>query len=110
MKKFTIGTVIVGFIALVAGIFALTIGGNVIATASGWHKESASKNAVNYIREMQMDAKGFSCGNQDTDGDGYVSCSFNMNDGSRVNLECAGWSLVGTSGCRDKNKMNFWGR
>lgn len=69
----------------------------------GWNKSEAEEHARTWAKETQVDLKSVSCNGVDTDGDGYVSCSFHF-EGVTVpsTFECAGWTLLKVhSGCRE---------
>lgn len=67
----------------------------------GWNKEAAEDNAHAWAKEVGIDASNVVCGSADTDGDGYVSCTFHVGEDIRT-FECAGWTLVMPhSGCRE---------
>ena len=72
---------------------------------TGAHKGVAEDEAKEWAKELDMDLKSVSCVAKDTDGDGYVSCTLMMGDGSTKAVECAGARGDGTwirnSGCRD---------
>jgi len=66
---------------------------------TGAHKDVAQEQAHKYAQEMGIDLAHVSCVRQDTDGDGYVSCSLKDAAGETMSLECAGaWNL--NAGCR----------
>jgi len=73
---------------------------------TGAHKGVAEEEAQKWATELGMEYKNVSCVAKDTDGDGYVSCTFLMEDGVTTKaVECAGARGGGTwirnSGCRD---------
>lgn len=73
---------------------------------TGAHKPEAENQAGIYAKELGIEVKAVSCVKQDTDGDGYVSCTLKLDDaGTTKQVECAGaWNL--NEGCRDpKIKM-----
>ena len=110
MTKFWIGLTL--FLTLTVGGSAL-VGTDKIGQISGLHKWHAMKEISTYLQEMNIKSKGHTCTNQDTDGDGYVSCSIELfaQDGSRCpvarELDCAKWTLIGKSGCKAKNKLEM---
>jgi hypothetical protein len=69
---------------------------------TGQNKEAAENNARSFAKELGMDLKGLSCNKHDTDGDGYVSCTFSFDNGSVKTFECAGVNLIqNNEGCRE---------
>jgi len=73
---------------------------------TGAHKGEAESQAATYAKEMDYDVKATSCVRQDTDGDGYVSCTIRLADDTTLNVECAGAYNL-NSGCREpKINMN----
>lgn len=90
-------------LVVIGGIVAVSCGG-----AMGWNKEDAEKNAQAFVRELDLDVERYMCNGNDTDNDGYVSCTFKMKDGSTRQYECAGWSWF-NDGCREP-KLTINGR
>lgn len=69
---------------------------------TGAHKARAEANAKAWSRQMGIGASTFQCVRKDTDGDGYVSCTFVMPDQSIRTMECAGEHFwVRNEGCRE---------
>jgi len=68
------------------------------AKSTGGDHHSAEKEFVKWSREMKLETSGHSCNNHDSDGDGYVSCSYMLN-GEPHTIECAA-SFNMQSGCR----------
>ncbi len=68
---------------------------------TGAHKAEAEKQAEIYAKELGIEIVAVSCVKQDTDGDGYVSCTLKLDEaGTTKQVECAGaWNL--NEGCRD---------
>lgn len=64
----------------------------------GWHNEAAEQHAQDWADKVGVEL--LDCGGSDNDGDGYVSCTFRVND-SIETFECAGWTwLTPHDGCR----------
>lgn len=83
-------------ITLIASILFLTGCPNL----TGAHKTKAQESAKIWAQELGMEYKSVVCNKQDTDGDGYVSCTFMLEEDKRTQVECAGaWTL--NEGCRD---------
>jgi len=78
---------------LLTGCFNLT----------GANKDAAEANARTFAKDLGMDLKGVTCNKHDTDGDGYVSCTFSFKDSATVRtFECAGKNIIqDNSGCRE---------
>jgi len=91
--------VVLAFVAIAVSAF----GG-----ACGLNKKYADRNAERFIIQLGLDVKGVQCNGNDTDNDGYVSCTFAMADGSIKQFECAGWSYI-NEGCREP-KLNIQNR
>lgn len=75
-----------------------------IAAAVGFSKcnggdhKSAEREFKKWAKELRLKYDGESCNNHDSDGDGYVSCTYTV-DGEARTVECAGsWTMQ--SGCR----------
>lgn len=68
------------------------------AKSTGGDHHSAEKEFVKWSKEMKLETTGHSCDNHDSDGDGYVSCSYMLN-GEPHTIECAA-SFNMQSGCR----------
>lgn len=69
-----------------------------LAGNTGPSKAEAEKQAKRWAKEMGINVKKISCNGSDSDGDGYVSCSFNV-DGVVATYECAGAYNL-NNGCR----------
>lgn len=87
--------IVVAIIAILGGIAFKACNGNF------GHRDQneATSNANRFIQEMGMEVERVSCVGVDSDGDGYVSCTFKMKDGTMQPYECAGWSWSG-EGCK----------
>lgn len=71
------------------------------ANLLGWNKTAAEENGRAWAVDVGLDAQAVVCNGQDSDGDGYVSCTFHVADSVQM-YECAGWTLVMPhSGCRE---------
>ena len=80
-------------IVLIFGI----AGAQTCINMSGSNGKSAREHAVKYAQELDLDYKHVSCSEQDSDGDGYVSCTV-RNATGLIAIECAGFGLY--TGCR----------
>lgn len=87
----------------IATLFAF--GGLVALTGcpnwTGAHKSTAEDEAREYAQELNLELEAVSCVKQDTDGDGYVSCTLKLKDGQTLPRECAGAYNL-NSGCREQ--------
>lgn len=79
---------------------------------SGENHDKAEREAKQYAKQVSeagSDIHFVSCMDHDTDGDGYLACSFILN-GKPVTLDCAGKSLIQDNhGCKQyvaKLRMN----
>ena len=86
--------VIVGVIVALAGKFLFRG-----CTSSSDEAEVAAKA---YAQKLGLEVAGVSCTDQDSDGDGYVSCSISHKENGKLSVqpvECAAkWSM--NSGCK----------
>lgn len=77
-----------------------------VVSACEDQKAEATASAKDYAEEMKWDVNAISCVNQDTDGDGYVSCTISVKEGEAKvdkHVECVGDTEFGCStksGCR----------
>jgi len=88
-----------GFVAVIGALITAAV-----LNASGAHHTQAVEEAQAYALEASdagADVQFVSCMTHDTDGDGYVACSFVV-EGTPVTLDCAGKSLVWQNhGCKE---------
>jgi hypothetical protein len=103
-ERFPFGGLAAAFI-LVAGIGYA--GCQACYNYSGANKDKAEQEARDFAKSLGMDLKGVQCNKHDTDGDGYVSCTFNLGDSVQT-FECAGKNVIqDNTGCREpKIKVN----
>lgn len=85
----------------IVAIIVLILGGWGISAAKcgGADHHSAEKEFKVWAKGLGLDYKGEVCNNHDSDGDGYVSCTYSLPDGSVHTVECAG-SFNMQHGCR----------
>jgi hypothetical protein len=78
--------------------------GSACFNANGAHHRHAESEAKIYAQKVQHnggDLQFVSCVRHDTDGDGYLACSFTSN-GQVVTLDCAGQAvLFQNHGCKE---------
>lgn len=90
-------------IAVVGGLSILVIAG--MGSCLGKGSEDVEGTAQEYAQKMGIKVTGVSCMNNDSDGDGYVSCSLSTKkaDGGVeiIPIECAARWSFGT-GCKAK--------
>jgi len=82
-------------------IIAVCVVGSAVAIGcnmSGVNHRAAVENAQDFAEELVLKVKAVTCNRYDRDNDGYVSCSFAMNDGKIEQFECASFGL--NTGCR----------
>lgn len=89
---FTLG--IIGLIAIVI----LALFSSFFSNVSGHTRVTAQKQAEYFFQVAGIDAIA-QCVNNDSDGDGYVSCPYTTKDGVTHPLECAG-PITTNTGCR----------
>lgn len=103
MKKFQRGFTLV---ELVIVIVVLGIIGTVALGGLGVGASSRSSNATGYARDWARRFKGWSspvveCMGNDTDGNGYVTCTIGDGHGTVDQIECAANTVIEVNtGCR----------
>jgi len=91
-------------VAIVGIVAAMVFGVFIQGCARGeGQRQAAHEAAVKWATGMGIEYSGISCASQDSDGDGYVSCTIaqKSKDGTikTTPIECAGtWTL--NEGCR----------
>lgn len=91
------GIVVVGML-MIFGLFGVAMCGTTVNNVTGRSHDLAQSAAGKYLRETGIKGKA-SCVNTDSDGDGYLSCSYVTEDGNIHPLECAG-AMTLNEGCR----------
>lgn len=98
MLRVILGLFFIVFLLIIGGIFA-----NQCATCTGRHKSVAEKQAWQFAKETGLESQlsGISCAGQDSDGNGYVTCTFVLNDKKKTQrkYECAA-ALTMNTGCK----------
>lgn len=88
-------------LAIIIGVFGLIIF-SISCTAcrniSGSSQRSAQENAESWAKDLELDVEHVKCNGIDSDGDGYVSCTFKLKDGRIENYECSSSYLY--DGCK----------
>lgn len=85
----------------IALLTVLLTGCHGVANTLGWHGDAARAHAEEWAQANGLEDGTIVCNSRDTDGDGYVSCSFKVGTDLRT-YECAGWTLiVSHDGCRE---------
>jgi hypothetical protein len=102
VKFFLILGVVGGGVILLA-VLLLTIGRNV--GQFFWGRNFAESQLQSYVANvMKEEVKGSQCQQWDTDGNGYVSCTYTLasQPGRPYAIECAAWGLDGflNKGCK----------
>ena len=105
MSKFKLYLVLglVGGGAILLAVFLLTIGRNIGQFFVG--RNFAESQLKDYVANViKGDINGSQCQAWDTDGNGYVSCTYTLvsQPGKPYAIECAAWGLDGflNRGCR----------
>lgn len=62
--------------------------------------EFAEQEARSHAQKLGWKVQGVACTAVDTDGDGYISCSLALQDGTERALECASGGLGSVNGCK----------
>lgn len=93
---------ILGWVLAGAALFGLSGLGMMKCTANwtGIHMTAGEESAREYAASLKLELEAVSCVKQDTDGDGYVSCTLKLADGEMKQVECAG-AMNLNIGCRD---------
>lgn len=81
------------------GLFLLGTVGNCAAGVVGLHKEAAEATGMQFSKDLGLDTESVSCVKLDTDGDGYLSCTFKTKS-EVLQYECTGWMTL-NEGCRE---------
>lgn len=98
------GVAIAG-ILLIFVLVVASIGLGGMAAASGRNRREATLEAKTWLQEMSYKDAVVSCVNEDSDQDGYVSCTIKPLTGSPFSIECArAYSL--NDGCRMTGMAN----
>lgn len=69
------------------------------ATLNCQPKQRSEDHARQWAKELGVEVQGVSCVNQDSDGDGYVSCTVKRGNGELMAIECNP-SMGLEGGCR----------
>jgi prepilin-type N-terminal cleavage/methylation domain-containing protein len=98
--------IVAGILAILGGIIWGVAGGGVVVVVVWWwwwwcgSSETATLAAQSWCQEMGYQADRISCAGNDSDQNGYVSCTIRtLNPSQLISVECAsgyGW----TEGCR----------
>lgn len=83
----------------VVGVLALVIFGRGCCVGPE-QTHAAQKEAKKWAADLGLQVTGVSCGDVDSDGDGYVSCTIALVNGDTKAIECRGAYSWG-HGCRD---------
>lgn len=77
---------------------------DVTMNITGKNKIEAEIQAKRYISEIYPDKEliAVSCQNNDTNSDGYVSCTAKFKDGAKSYIECNGYCITNNCGCRER--------
>lgn len=99
-KGVTLVEVFVGGVIMIV----ISVGGvSFLMNCSGLNKDTATKEATEWAKEVGIENANVSCVNSDTDSDGYISCTIAYKDDKgdlKVKaIECAS-KLSWNSGCR----------
>lgn len=87
--------IIITSITVIAVIIGAVIG---FSKCNGGDHKSAEHEFRKWAKDLRMDYDGMSCNGHDSDGDGYVSCTYMVN-GEPHTVECAG-AFNMQHGCR----------
>lgn len=89
----------------ICAFITLSIFAVLTVTGCTWTQEKAEENAWEWSEETGLDPTNITCNNQDSDDDGYVSCTFTFKtkDGEATTkqYECIGALFTFDSGCRE---------
>lgn len=87
-------------VAIIGVILTIVIFGARSCLSGPTQERAAKDEAGKWANELGLQYTGISCGDIDSDNDGYVSCTLAMKDGSTKSIECRGAYSWG-HGCRD---------
>jgi len=94
---------VIGGIVIIVGLVVVAGFSSCIGNVSGMNQTTAEQEARDYAGKMGLQVQGVDCARNDSDGDGYVSCSLSIKqpDGSLKlqPIECA-VKISTNSGCR----------
>jgi len=93
-------------IAIFSVFCGLLVWGLSAAFAGPKQKATAEAEARNWAKGLGLKLLGVECANVDSDGDGYVSCTANVEGQGVVPIECRGAYSVG-HGCRSPKLRTF---
>lgn len=86
-------------IGVMAVLVVLALVGGMLTTVTGADQNAAKDNADKWAKELGAEVVGISCAKNDSDGDGYVSCTVRTKDNNIQQIECAKLITFNT-GCR----------
>ena len=90
-------SIVIGIVLVALGAIIFNFGGMM-----GLNSNKAEKAATEYVTKLYgNDAKGVSCSNSDSDGDGYVSCDVNTGE-KVILLECPTFNSFFNSKCKTR--------
>jgi prepilin-type N-terminal cleavage/methylation domain-containing protein len=96
------GFTLVELMIVVAVIGVIVGGGMYVFRSCQSNTDTAEAEAMTYSKKLGLEVVGVSCTDQDSDNDGYVSCSVSHRENGKLTIqpvECAKkWST--NSGCR----------
>lgn len=87
-------------VAIVSIVFAGSLslfGVNCGLQGSGEHAEQEARS---HAQKLGWKVAGAACTGRDTDGDGYISCTVALEDGTERALECASGGIGRITGCK----------
>ena len=85
-------------------IILIVVGGIIgFSKCNGGDHKSAEREFKAWAKDLHMGYDGMTCNGHDSDGDGYVSCTY-MVDGEPHTVECAG-AFNMQHGCRTPKPM-----
>lgn len=96
-RGFTLAELLI--VLAIVGVFLAVIFSRV-ACVGETQTAAAKSEARSWARELGLQTTGVACANIDSDGDGYVSCTIALKDGSTKQIECRGAYAPG-HGCRE---------
>lgn len=86
-------------IVAIVGVLVLNLLGASCESVVGTG-EHAEQEARTHAKKLGWRLSGVACTGRDTDGDGYISCTVALEDGTERALECASGGIGRITGCK----------
>lgn len=90
--------IVVAIVCIIAAVVVQSCGG--LACNLQGSGEHAEQEARTHAQKLGWKVTGVACTGTDSDGDGYISCTVALEDGSERALECASGGFDRIQGCK----------